>query len=1006
MSKTEIWPADVEAFRRSDLFDEEWYVREYPDVLALGMNPAEHYLQLGIKLKRKPRPDAPNSASTHAPRVNGAPPLAKIDQPNQLGTTHVLSDGHYLAMRQDVADSGFWDERWYLSNYYFQFREYREKFSPGYMSPLDHYLIDGWKRGYEPSDRLPLNIAQTNLRENKVTYFLNKLRFDGYQFTRNIWFPEPARIDKYLVQKSGRKATKVVYTCIVNDYDNLMQPYHIADDWDYVCFTDDLSLIERKRVGVWDIRPLSDTDAGSTRTNRWHKIHPHLLFPDYQESLYVDGNMNVISSYIFDEIENRGLDILLPKHFIRNCAYKEIKALLHSPRFKEVEKRQFEICREFLEKENFPSGQGLTENNVIYRRHHEKSVMSLMDHWWEAYVRFPPRDQTTLAYVFWKSGLDISRYTIANCRVNYRDFWIVTHNSAASIQNKKLAAKALRPAFQKDNIAAVFSTNEYFVPYLGVAIFSLIENSSAQYNYDIIILGNGLSEEAQEKLISLAEKRSNISIRYYDMKDIFDAIPKDTFHVEGYVPIDTYNKCFITKVLSGYDRCLYLDSDIVVVDDVQKLHDTPLEGNPIAASVNVANVNAAFCKKEIKGRQFHEYLKDELGVLDHNRYFQAGILLLDMKALEAMDLVSHSMQALKEVKSPVFFDQCIFNKVFYGRVKFVSTAWNHVWYMQSYSYLRGSVPEDVFFDYARGRVDPKIIHFASRDKPHTKYGWELGSIFWKYAYASPFRDEILRQLDESGNEVSAARQLTPGNDWYKVPPRLLVHVHLYYVDQLDTMLAALRNITGCEYTLFVTMVEKDENAERRIKAFSNDATVLVVPNAGYDIYPFLHVLDQVRLSQYGYILKLHTKNRREPGQDTVYGIKVPGYAWRDELIGALVGSEETFSRNLNTLMTNKTVGSLGARRFIFSTSNNREELTYKLADWRQRCGVTHGTHYVGGSMFLARAYPFERLKGLRMRAEDFKAPQMATKDYKNTAHIFERLLGIVIESEGFEIQGV
>lgn len=1016
----EVSKADIEAIRKSGLIDEEWYVREYPDVKALRMDAAEHYLRFGAKLGRKPSPKADNvahlnGAGVKATLAEGRPVIspalansAKTRNSTIPGTPISLEaiEG-YLAMRQDVATSGLWDENWYLSQYYFQLLDYKRKAGADrYVTPLDHYLKEGWRVGCEPSKLLPIREKQKELNENKVAYFLNKLRFKGYQFEENIWLPDPRRVQGYMSHQIGRSARGVVYTCIVGRYDNLMQPYHIADDWDYVCFTDDPDLIDRKTVGVWSIRPL-DSGADPSKTNRWHKMHPHLLFPEYKESIYVDGNINILSTYIYDQIGQRELPMLLPRHFIRNCIYEELDALLHSPRFSEAEKRDFKTCRDFLVKERFPAGLGLTENNLIYRKHHDAAVVHIMSQWWDCYNKHPPRDQTSLAYVFWKNRLNITQFTFANCRVNYRDFWVVKHNAAApAAAVDKIAAKALRPAFQTNNICVVFSTNEYFVPYLGVAVFSLIKNASKAFNYDIIILGRGLSDKAQRELGALANSQPNVSIRFYDMGEIFASLPSEIFHVEGYVPVETYNKCFITKVLSGYDRCLYLDSDIVILDDVQKLHDTPLEGCAIAASVNVANVNAAYCRKDIKGRKFDQYLQNELGVREQERYFQAGILVLDMNALNEMDLYSTSLATLKKVKQPIFFDQCIFNRIFYNNVKFVSTAWNHVWYMQNYSYLRGSVPDDVFFDYARGRTDPKIIHFASKDKPHTKIGWELGDVFWKYAYASPFINEILQQLGEANNDVTAAmRSSTSGNAWYDAPKRVLIHVHLYYVDQLDRMLEALANVTDCEFSLFVTMVEKDELAERRIKRIYSDATVMVVPNVGYDIFPFLHVLQQVRLANYSYILKLHTKNRREPGQDVVYGIKVPGHQWRDELIDALAGSKAVFSRNLKTLSEDKNVGCVGAARFVFSTSQNREEETYKLPDWRKRCGISTGQRYVGGSMFLARAYPFERLKGLRLRPEDFKAPQMGTKDHKNTAHIVERLLGIVIESEGFEIRG-
>ncbi len=50
---------DVAAFRSSGLFDERWYLDTYPDVAALSMDAAEHYLWLGKRLGRIPSPHAP-----------------------------------------------------------------------------------------------------------------------------------------------------------------------------------------------------------------------------------------------------------------------------------------------------------------------------------------------------------------------------------------------------------------------------------------------------------------------------------------------------------------------------------------------------------------------------------------------------------------------------------------------------------------------------------------------------------------------------------------------------------------------------------------------------------------------------------------------------------------------------------------------------------------------------------------------------------------------------------
>jgi len=58
--------ADVEALRNSGEFDEKWYLEQYPDVRALGMDPVEHYLWLGARMGRKPSPGF---------RLAGATPL-------------------------------------------------------------------------------------------------------------------------------------------------------------------------------------------------------------------------------------------------------------------------------------------------------------------------------------------------------------------------------------------------------------------------------------------------------------------------------------------------------------------------------------------------------------------------------------------------------------------------------------------------------------------------------------------------------------------------------------------------------------------------------------------------------------------------------------------------------------------------------------------------------------------------------------------------------------------
>ena len=214
--------------------------------------------------------------------------------------------------------------------------------------------------------------------------------------------------------------------------------------------------------------------------------------------------------------------------------------------------------------------------------------------------------------------------------MNYKHFWISAHEDP----NYRLDTTKFRkisPIFSGSRNAIVFSTNDTFVPYLNIAIESLIKHRNPREKYDIIVLHNSLSTANEEKIASQSDSENGVSVRLYGMRDFLCTIDLNMFHVDGYVPVETYNKCFLNELMQGYKRCLYLDSDILIKDDVNELLNLNMNGHAIAASVNVANMNAAHLNKVVKGVKFRDSLKTKLGVLDYNKYIQCGVVLLDLE---------------------------------------------------------------------------------------------------------------------------------------------------------------------------------------------------------------------------------------------------------------------------------------------------------------------------------------------------------------------------------------
>lgn len=190
----------------------------------------------------------------------------------------------------------------------------------------------------------------------------------------------------------------VVYTALFGNYDDLIDPKEKFEGCDFICFTDQ----EHLKSDIWEIRVVTKCDLSPNMMNRKYKIHPHLFLSEYEWSLYVDSNIAILRNPL--ELANKYFtkyDMVLPKHFARDCVYEEAKecVILGKITYEEA-KKQIDSYRQ----EGFPEKFGLGENNILLRRHNEKKIIKLMNDWWSEINSHTKRDQLSLAYVLWKNG--------------------------------------------------------------------------------------------------------------------------------------------------------------------------------------------------------------------------------------------------------------------------------------------------------------------------------------------------------------------------------------------------------------------------------------------------------------------------------------------------------------------------------------------------------------------------------------------------------------------------
>lgn len=233
-----------------------------------------------------------------------------------------------------------------------------------------------------------------------------------------------------------------------------------------------------------------------------------------------------------------------------------------------------------------------------------------------------------------------------------------------------------------------------------------------------------------------------------------------------------------------------------------------------------------------------------------------------------------------------------------------------------------------------------------------------------------------------------------------IKPKILLHIHIYYHNQIDYIIKKLKNIKDFDYRLYVTIAQENEKTVAQLKAIKQDVVIIKTENLGYDIWPFVYVLNQVNLSEFDYILKLHTKNFRTNKNDR-FGY---GYFWRNTLYDCLIGSKKIFSDNLRLIKSPK-IGMVGAKKYLYSTLDMP---FYDLEYFENICKklkIPSQGNFIGGTMFLAKAEIFQKIKNLNLALTNFEESG-ETNSNDNLAHCLERIFGILTENSCCKIIGV
>lgn len=276
-------------------------------------------------------------------------------------------------------------------------------------------------------------------------------------------------------------------------------------------------------------------------------------------------------------------------------------------------------------------------------------------------------------------------------------------------------------------IPVVFSTNDSYVAYLGVALQSLKMHSNAEHDYRIYILYTRLSEVNIRKLKAMEEK--NLDINFINVSSFADNIPFKMSRTVGtrHITVETYYRIFIPEIIKNYNKIVYLDCDLVLCRDVADLLNTDLKGNPVGAVCH-----ADYWVSSEAGDKGNA--KEEV--------FNAGVLLIDSHLYKEYRIMEKFIELAETGEEFAVNDQDMLRKILINKVTYLDNHWNVPWYhfQESIFSQRNSRIQNALEEVKK---DPWIVHFANRFKPWEKPHWEMAEYFWQYARNTIFYEEII-----------------------------------------------------------------------------------------------------------------------------------------------------------------------------------------------------------------------------------------------------------------------
>ena len=296
-----------------------------------------------------------------------------------------------------------------------------------------------------------------------------------------------------------------------------------------------------------------------------------------------------------------------------------------------------------------------------------------------------------------------------------------------------------------EKINIVMAADAQYAQHAVVTMVSVLCHAAHPEHMQFYLLADQLSEQLQKDVHTSIEQ-NGAAVEIVPLSDKL----LQGLYTSGQLSRTTYARLQMVDLLPEIvHRVLYLDCDMAVYDDLEKLWQMDLGAHPIGA---VKDFGIMASKKSWQQK------RNMLGFHDGQLYFNAGLLLIDLDAWREQ---RYGRQVAELVHQRAFphHDQDALNLVFRSNWQVLPMRWNIIPPVYD-MYLKVLCRKAYRTEAVKAMQDIAILHYAGGYKP-----WEyelhpgFNDVYYRCLKMTAFADAPMPQFDTRRRHRSLRRQL-------------------------------------------------------------------------------------------------------------------------------------------------------------------------------------------------------------------------------------------------------